>query len=476
MSKHIAIDLGASNGRVIVGDLDNFEVVHRFVTKNVKLLHETYWDIPYIFAQIKIGIKEALQKYGAEVTSIGVDTWGVDYLLFDSYGSPVSFAYHYRDSRTDNKIEEVAQIIDKQTLFERTGIAFQPFNTLYQLKAMKDTRPEALSIADSYLSVPDTVTYWLTGVKSNEVTHASTTQLYNPTTKDWDYEIIEKMGLPKRIFQKIVPSGTKVAPLDKELAKELNVDHHIEVVAVGTHDTASAVAAVPNKKGRDFLYISSGTWSLLGVESKDPIVTVDALQSGFTNEVAVNGNIRFLKNIMGMWIQQECVRYWESNGETIEWKELDGQTIDCASYEGYIDPLDSVFLKPNSPDSLMVDRVRQGCVDKGFTPPESHGEIMVAIYRGLAKAYKKAIDEIRSITGQSFDSIHVIGGGCKNEILNQWTADETQLEVVAGPVEATALGNLMIQMVAMGELEGVQMGRNRIVETQKVKVFTPNNQ
>ncbi len=475
MSKHIAIDLGASNGRVIVGDLDNFEVVHRFVTKNVKILHETYWDITYIFAQIKKGIKEALKLYGSEITSIGVDTWGVDYLLFDSSGAPISFAYHYRDSRTDNLIDEITKTIDKETIFKRTGIAFQPFNTLYQLKAMKDRRPEVLAAATRYLSVPDTITYWLTNVMSNEVTHASTTQLYNPTEKDWDDQIIEKLGLPRKIFQKIVPSGTIIAPLDSELAKELGAQHTINVVAVGTHDTASAVAAVPNKKGKDFLYLSSGTWSLLGVESKEPIVSLEALENGFTNEVAVNSNIRFLKNIMGMWIQQECVRYWESQGEEILWKELDELTIDCASYEGYIDPLDSAFLKPNSPDSLMVDRVKQGCVDNGFAAPEGHGEIMVAIYRGLAKAYKKAIDQIQSITHQSFDAIHVIGGGCKNEILNQWTADETNLQVVAGPVEATALGNLMIQMVAMGELEGVQEGRNRIVETQKVKVFTPNN-
>ncbi|MDC7246449.1 MAG: rhamnulokinase [Sphaerochaetaceae bacterium] len=476
MSKHIAIDLGASNGRVIVGDLDSFEVVHRFVTENVKLLHETYWDIPYIFAQIKTGIKAALDLYGDQITSIGVDTWGVDYLLFDSFGSPVSFAYHYRDSRTDERIEQITRVIDRETLFKRTGIAFQPFNTLYQLKAMKETRPQVLSTADRYLSVPDTITYWLTGVMSNEMTHASTTQLFNPTTKDWDYELIEKAGLPSSIFKKIVSSGTKVAPLESELARELNVRHRIDVVAVGTHDTASAVAAVPNKKGKDFLYISSGTWSLLGVESEEPIVTKEALDSGFTNEMAVNGNIRFLKNIMGMWIQQECVRYWESNGEKIEWKELDGQTIDCASYEGYIDPLDTVFLKPNSPGSLMVDRVKKGCTDKGFLPPESHGEIMVAIYRGLARAYRQSIDEIKKITGQTFDSIHVIGGGCKNEILNQWTADETGLQVVAGPVEATALGNLMVQMIATGELDGVQMGRNRIVETQKVKVFVPNRQ
>ena len=473
MSKHIAIDLGASNGRVIVGDLTEFEVVHRFITRNERVLGETYWDLIYIFSEIKTGIKEAYKRFGGEITSLGVDTWGVDYVLVDETGAPIAMPYHYRDGRTDGLIEEISTLIETKTLFNRTGIACQPFNTLYQLYASKKMRPSLHSVAKRYLSIPDIITYWLTSVMSNEITHASTTMLFNPHAMDWDYQTIEELGFNKQMFGQLITSGTVVGPLEPILQKELKIEHTINVVAVGTHDTASAVAAVPNSKGKDFLYISSGTWSLLGVELSSPITTDQALLSGFTNEVGINNSIRFLKNIMGMWIQQECVRHWQSLGETINWKELDEETLKETDYEGYIDPLDNIYLKPNSPSSLMIDRVRQETLKKGFNEPINHGQVMVAIYRGLAKAYAKSIKEIEDITQIHFDAIHVIGGGCKNEILNQMTSDETGITVYAGPVEATALGNLLVQSIATGDIKDIQQGRSIIIESQKVKVFTP---
>lgn len=472
MSTHIAIDLGASNGRVIVGNLEEFEVVHRFITRNERILGETYWDLIYIFSEIKIGIKEAVKRYGSEIKSLGVDTWGVDYLLIDETGAPIAFPYHYRDSRTDGMIEEVNHLIDKKVLFERTGIAFQPFNTLYQLYACNKKRPSLFDVAHRYLSIPDIITYWLTGVMSNEITHASTTGLFSPHTMNWDYKTMDDIGLHKDIFGPLVPSGTIVGKIEPILQKELNIEHTINVVAVATHDTASAVAAVPNTKGKDFLYISSGTWSLLGVELETPITTDQALLSGFTNEIGVDNSVRFLKNIMGMWIQQECVRHWQSCGETINWKDLDEQTIKELDYMGCIDPLNNIYLKPNNPDSLMIDRVTNECKEKGLPEPKNHGQVMVAIYRGLAKAYAKSIKEIEGITGVTFDAIHVIGGGCKNEILNQMTANETKIDVYAGPVEATALGNLLVQGIATGDIKDVQTGRNSIIKNQKVKVFT----
>jgi rhamnulokinase len=473
MAKYIAVDLGASNGRVIVGDVSGFEVTNRFVTRNEMILDESHWDITYIFSEIKKGIKAAFEAYGEEIVSIGVDSWGVDYGLLDEHGSLIALPYHYRDSRTDGMIEKVCEALGKDAIFERTGLAFHPFNTLYQLAAMKETRPETLALAKQYLSIPDLINYWLTGVMVNEVSHASTTQLYNPHAKDWDWETIDGMGFPRNMFGTLVPSGTVVGPLHERVAKELKAPSNVSVVAVGCHDTASAVAAVPSKEGKDFLYISSGTWSLLGVESPKPIITETALQSGFTNEMAVNGNIRFLKNIMGMWIQQECVRYWESLGEKISWKELDIETLDSASYGGYIDPDDNRYLKPNSPESLMVDRVAEDCRKAGFDPPSTKGEYMVAIYRGLAKAYARAIRHLESITGNSYDTLHIIGGGCKNEILDQWTADETGLTVFAGPVEATALGNMVVQGVATKSIGSLQEGRRMIIEHQKVTRFDP---
>lgn len=473
-NKYIAVDLGASNGRVIVGDLSGIEVMNRFVTRNEQMLGEVYWDIPYIFSEIKRGMREAFAKYGDGIVSVGIDTWGVDYGLLDAHGSLVAMPYHYRDARTDGMVDEVCGKLGRDQVFRRTGIAFQPFNTLYQLAAMQKTRPHAFLAAGHYLSIPDLINYWLTGCMVNEVSHASTTQLYNPKTHDWDWETIDGMEFPRKLFGTIVPSGTVVGTLLPEVRSELGASDRVVVVAGGTHDTASAVAAVPASGGEDFLYISSGTWSLLGVESEKPVITEEALASGFTNEVAVNGNIRFLKNIMGMWIQQECVRYWEVLGETINWRDLDAETWECAGYAGYIDPDDQRYLKPNSHQSLMVDRVRRQCGQFGFNEPKTKGEFMVAIYRGLAKAYARATANLGTITGKRYASLHVIGGGCKNEILDQWTADETHLTVYAGPVEATALGNMIVQGVATGTIESLQEGRTLIAEHQKVKRFDPS--
>ena len=475
MKKHIAIDLGASNGRVLVGDLKECTVVHRFVTHNELVLGELHWNLIGLFSEIKAGLKKAFSLYGEDIGTIGIDTWGVDYGLLDASGALVSLCYHYRDSRTDGLIEKVSEKLGgKQRVFAETGIAFQPFNTLYQLAAMQRDRPDTLKAARHYLSVPDLLAYWLTGVMKNERSHASTTQLYNPLTKDWAWDIIDAMQFDRALFGKIVDSGTIIAPLLDSVCHEVGCVSPVEVIASAAHDTASAVAAVPAAEGEVPLYISSGTWSLLGVELDQPIVSSQAMESGFTNEIAANGKIRFLKNIMGMWIQQECVRYWESEGECISWKELDEQTLECQSYEGYIDPSDNRFLKPNSFGNLMVDRIDAWCAEHGMPKPVKKGEYMVAIYRGLAKAYAFSIRQLEAITGSRFTSLYIIGGGCKNEILDQWTADETGLVVYGGPVEATALGNLVVQMLAVGELASLQEGRKAIRVAQSVKCFKPS--
>ncbi|PKL13739.1 MAG: rhamnulokinase [Spirochaetae bacterium HGW-Spirochaetae-8] len=475
MAKYIAVDLGASNGRVIVGDLAGIEVTNRFATRNEEMNGEVCWDLPYIYTEIKKGIKAAFSQFGSEIVSIGIDTWGVDYGLLDSHGSLITLPYHYRDSRTDGMIAEVSDKLGKERIFMETGIAFQPFNTLYQLAAMQKQRPETFAAARHYLSFPDLITFWLTGVMVNEITHASTTQLFNPEQGDWSWELIDGMGFPRELFGRLVPSGTVVGSLTPALQNELGSFPHVKVVAVGSHDTASAVAAVPAAQGEDFLYLSSGTWSLLGVESQKPVITRDALNSGFTNEVAVNGSIRFLKNIMGMWIQHECVRYWETMGEVIGWKELDEQTLACQDFKAGIDPDDQRYLKPNSHLSLMTDRIREQCMENGLPVPQSKGEYMVAIYRGLAKAYAKAIDNLQTITGRKYSALHIIGGGCKNEILDQWAADETGLAVHAGPVEATALGNIIVQGVAMGTIDSLQTGRDLIRRHQQVHTFFPES-
>ena len=475
MNKHIAIDLGASNGRVLVGDLKQFEVVHRFVTHNDQILGSFYWNLQSLFSEIKTGLKKAFALYPDQITSIGIDTWGVDYVLTDEKGGLVSLCYHYRDSRTDGMIEKVSSRLGgKMRIYERTGIAFQPFNTLYQLAAMQQDRPDAMKAARHYLSVPDLLAYWLCSVMKNERTHASTTQLYDPRTGDWAWDLIDEMQFDRSLFGRIVDSGTILGPLTEEVAHEVCAPKGVVVIASAAHDTASAVAAVPAAEGETPLYISSGTWSLLGVELASPLTDALAMESGFTNEIAASGNVRFLKNIMGMWIQQECVRHWErEEGQPISWKELDEQTLLCQDYQGYIDPADGRFLKPNTYDNLMVDRINGWCDEHGIARPSSKGEYMVAIYRGLARAYEKAIKDLEDVLKTKFTSLYIIGGGCKNEILDQWTATLTGLTVYAGPVEATALGNLVVQAWATGELSDLQEGRDRIRSEQKVKVFLP---
>ncbi len=471
--KYIAVDLGASNGRVIVGDLHGFEVTRRFVTRNETIRDKVYWDILYLFSEIKEGIKEAFARHGDEIISIGIDTWGVDYVLLDGNGEMISLPYHYRDSRTDGMMEEVFSVISRKQVYESTGVQFMQINTLFQLFSFTRLHPELSSAARHYLSVPDLLNFWLTGIISNEFSHATTTQLYNPTQKDWAWDIIDALKFDRRWFGKIVPTGTVIGPLEESLKKELGASHDVSVTAGACHDTASAVAAVPAQEHEQFFYLSSGTWSLLGVEVPAPIITEQSLKYNFTNEGAAGGGIRFLKNIMGMWIQQESIRYWEAQGEKISLKELDEQTLREARFPGYIDPNDDRFLKPNSAADPIHERVRDYCREHCGCVPETKGEIMVAIYRGLAKAYARYVKQLEESSGETCDVLYIIGGGSRNLILNQWTADETGIPVQAGPVEATALGNMLMQALAAGELNSISEGRSIIRKSQQIQGYEP---
>ncbi len=468
MKKYIAVDLGASNGRVIVGNLEEFEVTNRFITRNEQIDGHVYWDIVYIFSEIKKGIKKAFSLYGDEIVSIGIDTWGVDYGLLDESGALLGLPYHYRDSRTDGMPEEVFKTISKESIYMSTGIQFMQLNTIFQLAAMKKEHPALLSVAKHYLSVPDLLNYWLTGVMKNEFSHATTTQLYNPTKREWAWDVIDALGIDREIFGEVVPSGTVLGALSEEVAKELGAPASVKVVTTGSHDTAAAVAAVPALEGENFLYLSSGTWSLLGMESDEPIISEKSMEYNFTNEGAASGKIRFLKNIMGMWIQQECIRWWEKQGEEISFKFLDEETIRESDFAGYIDPNDQRFLKPNSADSPMTQRICEYCEEKGMPVPQNHGQYMAAIYRGLAKVYAFYMKQIEEVSGTTFDHLYIIGGGSKNSILNQWTADEVSAKVSAGPVEATALGNILVQALASGDIADRAEGRALIRKSQEI--------
>lgn len=471
MNKYIAVDLGASNGRVIVGNLESFEVTNRFVTRNEKMNGRVYWDIVYIFSEIKKGIKEAFRLYGDEIVSIGIDTWGVDYGLLDASGALIGLPYHYRDSRTDGMMEEVFQKISKEALYQSTGIQFMQLNTVYQLAAFRKEHPAMLAAAKHYLSIPDLLNYWLTGVMKNEYSHVSTTQLYDPVKRDWAWDVIDAIGIDREIFGEVVPSGTVLGPLAEQVARELGAPASVQVIASASHDTASAVAAVPAHSDEQYLYLSSGTWSLLGIETPEPIISADSLKYNFTNEGAASGNIRFLKNIMGMWIQQECIRWWESKGKTISFKELDELTIKEEGFTGYIDPNDDRFLKANSVASPMPDRVCDYCREHQMPEPQNEGQFMAAIYRGLAKAYARYIVQMEDLTGKHFEMLYIIGGGSKNKILNAWTAEEAKIRVSSGPVEATALGNILIQAMSLGDIPGRRAGRDIIRKFQEIQEY-----
>lgn len=460
MKKYIAVDLGASNGRVVVGNLEGFTETNRFVTRNEVVNGGVHWDILYIFSEIKKGLKEAFSRFpDDDIAGISIDTWGVDYGLLDRKGELIGMPYHYRDSRNDGMMEEVFSIIPKETVYEETGIQFMQINTIYQLSETKKNHPEMMAAAEHYLSIPDLLSFWLSGVMRNEFSHATTTQLYNPTTRTWSWKLIDALGLKRTLFGEVVPSGTVLGPLRPDVAAEVGAPETTLVIAGGSHDTASGVAAVPVVDDKPYLYLSSGTWSLLGIETDEPIISDKSLEYNFTNEGAASGKIRFLKNIMGMWIQQEAIRWWESQGEKISFKELDAETLECADFPASIDPNDDRFLRPNSAGIPMPQRIREYCREQGMPEPEKKGEYMAVVYRGLAQAYARYAAQISEMTGTTYKRIYIIGGGCKNTILNQWTADASGIPVSAGPVEATALGNILIQALALGDIPDRQTGR-----------------
>lgn len=453
---HVAIDLGSTTGRIVVGNLQKLEEVHRFVSKRENILGTQYWDIIGIFSEIKAGLTKAFSLYGKRIKSIGVDTWGVDYGLFDENGILVSPVFHYRDRRTEGMVDEVADIINNEQLYASTGIALLSMNTIYQLYSQKKKQPRTLENARHLLDIPDIIAYFLSGVMKNERTHASTTALLNPVTKDWAWNVIDTLGLPRGIFGEIVPSGTVLGPILPELATEVGAPKDVIIVACATHDTASAVSLI-----KEDAFISSGTWSLMGMTLDAPVLTKEAMKHDFTNETGADGRITFLQNIMGMWIANECIRTWGGNPD---WKVLDAETATCFGYSGFIDPTDTVFMSPSSSLSPMDKRVAGSLVSRGFKEPSKKGEYLLAIYRGLAKTYAKDVIQLRKITGKKLESIRIVGGGSRNKLLNKLAEEETGVSVFAGPTEATSLGNMLYQSYACGEIASIEEGIGKISE------------
>jgi len=459
-----AIDLGASSGRIAVGSLDSgslvIQEVHRFkheakVTEDGGL----HWEWARIVDEVKTGLLKA-QELG-EIISVGIDTWAVDYGLLEIQGNLIEEPYCYRDSRTDGLMQSISDSLGAEWIYEKTGIQFIFFNTAYQLHAARNTA--AMKSATTFLMLPDLLNYVLSGVLSNDITNASSTQLLNAHSQEWDWELIDKLEIPRSIFPALHKPGVKLGHI-----KGHGKLDGISVVAVGSHDTASAVAGVPLRSTKDSAYISSGTWSLVGLELDAPITSAKAFSYNITNEAGVADRIRFIKNVSGMWLLEESLRYWKSQGLTLTAADLTRDASHLAR-EQIINTNDPRFAKPGA----MPDRIAEYCRETNQKVPNTPAEFARCIFDSLSDAYEQSLRELEDAANVKVKEINIIGGGSSNDLLNQLTADVTGLPVIAGPAEATVMGNLIIQMISAGWIANLEEGRKLISESTERKEFQP---
>jgi rhamnulokinase len=472
--RFLAFDFGAESGRAMLGTLTGgkltLEEKHRFANPNGRVRGQLQWDLLGQWEHIKQGLKNVARS--GELAGIGVDTWGVDFGLIAPNGDVLGTPVMYRDGRTDGVMDEVFEIVPADQLFAQTGIQFMQFNTLFQLFALKKSKSPLLESAASMLFVPDLFHYLLSGQRVSEYSIASTSQMLNPVTRQWAIELIAKVGLPTRLLPKIVPSGTVLGPLLADVAKECGLSSQPPVITPGSHDTASAVAAVPvSDASGNWCYISSGTWSLMGVELDQPIVNDKSRAYNYTNEGGVGNKIRFLKNIMGLWLVQECRRAFTAEGHDHSYTELTQMAERAASFRSLVDPTDGPFLAPGD----MPGKIARYCQQTNQPTPTTRGETVRCCLDSLALAYRKTLDGLEDILGKRIDTIHIVGGGTQNELLNQLTADATGRTVVAGPVEATAIGNILVQAIAVGAVKDLSAARQVVRDSFPVKTYDPKN-
>ena len=472
IKNYLAFDLGASNGRAILGRFDGEKItmqeLHRFENNYVEMNGIFYWDTPYLYNQLKQGLLAFQQGGFGELDSFGIDTWGVDYGLLDKNGHLCGVPRSYRLG-TQEDIDAVTAKIPADVLYARSGIdTTLTFNTLYQLYRRKREGDAALEMADTMLLTPDLLGYFLTGSKGTEYTIATTTQLYNPTTKDWDWETIDELGLPRKIFTKIDKTGTVRGHLRPEICEELGINP-AAFVAVGSHDTASAVAAIPGTGS--FAFCSSGTWSLFGAEMDKPDLSPEAAAAHFSNEGTIQGSFRPLNTIIGMWIIQECRRDWLKSGMNISWDEV---VIEAKKAE----PLRSI-INPDSPEFYaggnMEKKIQEFCRKTGQPVPETVGQVARCVYESLALKYRCALEGLEKMKGQRIDSLNIVGGPINNKFLDQLIADALDREVVTGPVEGAAIGNLLTQAMALGDIKDLDALRQVVRNSESVETWTPNH-
>jgi rhamnulokinase len=474
---YIAIDLGAESGRVIVGllaqGLLRLEEVHRFTHEPVWLPTGLHWDTTGIWREIVVGLRRAAEWANAnkiELVSVGVDTWGVDWALVDEAGELVGLPHAYRDSRNPAAYEQVLASLGAERIYQTTGIQFMPLNTLYSLYAHHLADPAALTGADQLLFMPDLFHFWLSGERTTEATIASTSQMVDCHTGDWAWETLGDLGLPTDLLGPITPAGSTVGTLLPKLAEITGLSAGLRVVAPAAHDTASAVAAVPATAGTSWCYLSSGTWSLLGAEIEAPCVSPEAQAASFTNELGVGGTFRFLKNITGLWLVQECRRDLARSGQEFDYPELMRLARDAPAFRTLLDPAHAPFQSAGDMRQKIADFARATDQDV----PESPGQLIRACLESLALAYREKLNALQSILDRRFDVVHIVGGGGKNELLCQMTADACHRPVVVGPIEATAMGNVLVQAMTAGQIRDLPALRQVVAASCEPKRYDPS--
>lgn len=472
----LAVDLGASSGRVLAGRLDDgrfgLEEVHRFANGGVTLGGHLHWDVLRLWTDIKDGLREAARRFGDSICSVGVDTWGVDFALLGANDELLGNPNHYRDSQNHGMLEAAFELVSRADIFDATGLQFMEFNSLYQLLAMRRRKSGALDAAQHWLMMPDFFHFALTGIKSNEITNASTSQCLDPRRGIWASELLERLGLPTEIFGPLSQPGTTLGGVAETVRRETGLGH-VQVILPGSHDTASAVMAVPAEsvpgENPDWCYISSGTWSLMGVELPRPMVTQEVFDGNFTNEGGVGGTTRLLKNIAGLWLVQECRRIWQLGGKDYAWSDLVNRAERASALRSFIFPDHGDFLAPLD----MPTTIRDYCRGTGQKVPDDEGAVIRCALESLALRYRQVLEKLESFIGRRIERIHVVGGGTQNQLLCRMTADACRRVVIAGPVEATAIGNLAMQAVAQGLCDSIADARRIVRSSFEVRVYEP---
>jgi rhamnulokinase len=466
---YLACDLGAESGRLMLGTLADgkltLEELHRFPNGPVRAGDTLHWNVQGLFNEVKTGLKKAAARK-LPIAGISADSWGVDYLLLDDKGQIIEPTFHYRDSRTTQGVANAKSKVSWETIYSETGIQFMALNTIYQLAS---ETPERLQRAKQIVLMGDAFNHWFSGVAKDEVSLASTSQLYNPKTRTWSKVLLEKLGLRPGLFPEIVQSGTVLGPMRPELAKETGLTP-MPVIASCSHDTGAAVAAVP-AQGDNWAYLSSGTWSLMGVELPSPLINDECRELNFTNEIGYGNSVRLLKNIVGLWIVQECRRAWAMKGQEYDYGTLAKLAAEAKPFTALINPDDARFLSPND----MPEKIAAFCRETKQPVPETPGAMARCVLESLAMLYRRTLKQIEKLTGKRIERLHIVGGGSKNQLLSQFAANALQIPVLVGPVEATALGNIIIQALALGHFKTLAEARACVHKSSEMSRLEPQD-